>query len=227
MIRKLPTLPFRALKRICKPLNIGVAKYPNSRFEYILPHIRNKKTLDIGIVQHDKSKIETDGWLHQFIHDYASDTVGIDIDEEGVQYLKNLGYDTELADATDFDLGQEFEVVVAGELIEHIADFEGFLYSVRSHLSDEGILILTTPNPFFFERFWTLLWGDELPVNSEHTCWFDEQTLNQLLDRYGFTVKETHYTSREWVYRNYRILPRQLRNTTIVVVAKMEPLSDR
>lgn len=219
-MNRLLTLPLRALKKIAQPLGVGTSDYQNDRFEYILPHIQEKKVLDIGIVQHEISAIESEGWLHRLIDQYAEDTVGIDIDEEGIQYLQQEGYDARIADATAFDFNEEFDVIVAGELIEHLSDFDGFLQSVHENLKDDGNFILSTPNVFFFERFWSLFWNGDITVNSEHTCWFDEHTLTQLLDRYGFRVDEIHYTSGEWIYRNYRILPNKLRNTTIVIVAE-------
>lgn len=178
--------------------------------------------MDLGIVQHEISAIESEGWLHFLINRHAEDTVGIDIDEEGIQYLQQEGYDARVADATALEFEEQFDVIVAGELIEHLSDFDGFLQSVRENLKEDGKFILSTPNAFFFERFWSLLWNEDITVNPEHTCWFDERTLTQLLNRYGFRVDNVHYTSEEWTYRNYRILPHKLRNTTIVVVAEPE-----
>ncbi len=107
--------------------------------------------------------------------------------DEDVRDLQARGYDVVAADAQDFDLGQRFDTVVAGEIIEHLSDVGGFLDSVHQHLEPDGHLVRTTPNPWTFHRFRRALFGD-VPSNPEHTCWFDERTLRQVLERHSFEI---------------------------------------
>ena len=170
-------------------------KNKNKRFEAIKPYIQGKKVLDIGVVQHDIKNVDKDKWLHRLICEAAEDTKGIDIDKEGINYLKEKGYNVEYADAQEFDLNEKFDVVVAGELIEYLDNFQGFLKSVKKHLKQDGLFILTTPNVFYFRHFFQVLFFNKPRLNPEHTCWFDENTLKQLLNRYGFKEKSVHYAT--------------------------------
>jgi 2-polyprenyl-3-methyl-5-hydroxy-6-metoxy-1,4-benzoquinol methylase len=52
-----------------------------------------------------------------------------------------------------------YDVVVAGEIIEHMVDPDGFLDNVRRHLRPHGRLIITTPNVASLGRRLMLLVG--------------------------------------------------------------------
>jgi 2-polyprenyl-3-methyl-5-hydroxy-6-metoxy-1,4-benzoquinol methylase len=52
--------------------------------------------------------------------------------------------------ALPFPFSQEFDVVIAAEVIEHIVSTEDFLAHCRAVLKPNGILILTTPNLLFW-----------------------------------------------------------------------------
>ncbi len=117
--------------------------------------------------------------MHGLIVAESEDVVGIDIDEEAIAVIKERGLDVRLGDARNFDLGRKFEVVFAGELIEHLDDVRGFLQSVRRHLLPGGRLVLTTPNPFYFANF-IYRYGGHARVHHQHTCWFCEDTIKRV-----------------------------------------------
>ena len=119
-----------------------------------------------------------------------------------------------------------FEVVWAGELIEHLSCAGGFLDAARRHLGPGGQLVLTTPNVFAVSNFVYRI-GGRPRVNRGHTCWYDETTLSQLLDRHGYEVVEVSYlphrTPGRWrsllagAVRS--LLPAHLAENTLLVVA--------
>lgn len=153
----------------------------------------------------------------------SKQTVGIDIDKEGVNYLKKRGYDARVEDAQNFDLGEKFDVIVAGDVVEHLTNFDGFLKSVKKHLKNNSKFskfIITTPNVFFFRRTIKIILEGKPPVNPEHTCWFDEETLTQLLRRYGFRIDRIFYTSGELRFRILP-LPIKIRSTTLIVISEL------
>lgn len=196
------------------------------RYPYIRKHIKSKSVLDIGCVEHNPSNSAEEYWLHDKIRRDAASTVGLDLVE--APELNEQGYDIRVADACDFDFDETFGAIVAGELIEHIDDFDGFLSSVKSHLSDGGKLILTTPNAMsILYSVKRALLGDF--VNGEHTCWFGPQTIRQLLSRHGFETTEIelirHGTPTKDLLQTTQwltelVLPDEIGAQTMVIVAR-------
>lgn len=161
----------------------------DQREKYLLKYIKNKKALDLGAADIRAN------FLHRFIATHSTAT-GLDIDPERIKQVKNMGYKVVLGDAQNYNLKEKFDVIIAGEIIEHLTNLDGFLKSARKNLKKEGLLIITTPNVFSLYRrigFRKL----DIPFE-EHTCWFCANTLKQLLVKYDFTTIRTIYYDTEY-----------------------------
>lgn len=207
------------------------AKTDNLRVNALVAAVTSGgSVLDIGCVQHDANAASSDEWVHDHLREVANELLGLDTLEEDVEELNDRGYNVVCADAQDFDLGREFDTIVAGEIIEHLSDFDGFLNSVRAHLKPDGKLIMTTPNPWAFHRFKKAFLYNDVPSNPEHTCWFDERTLRQLLNRHEFEVKNIAYVrpSQAGISRVLYDLGREaVGGTTLLVTATSGSSSGR
>lgn len=159
------------------------------RYDVVRPLIRGESVLDLGCA----SRYGRSDWLHGLLAQDVTELVGIDINETTVEKLQTEGFDVRLADARNFDLGRHFDVVFAGELIEHLDDVRGFLANVRRHLRSGGQLVLTTPNAFYVGNF-VYRWGGHGQVHPEHTCWYCEDTLRHVLEINGFSKVEISFT---------------------------------
>ena len=112
---------------------------------------------------------------------------------EHIQKLQTEGYQVVCADATDFNLNRQFDIIVAGELMEHLTNPGGFLTCARQHLRAEGKLVLTMPNAICLNYFiQNIFKGHELD-NLDHCCLYSETTLRCLLKRYGFQIEQVVY----------------------------------
>lgn len=194
----------------------------------IEPHVRGETVLDIGCVAHDSEKRHDESWLHELVVRSADEALGVDILKDELAELEAAGYDVTHGDAQALALEETFDVIVVGELIEHLVDFDGLLRSVDDHLADDGRLVITTPNAMAVH--WTALrLLDQEFVNTDHTCWFDATTLTQLLERYGFEPIEITYVGDcrltlddplqigGWLCE--RVLPDRIGKSTLAVVA--------
>ena len=83
--------------------------------------------------------------MHDRIREVATSIKGFDWDSKLVERATNEGWEMTLGDAQSFDLGERFDVLWAGELIEHLSNPGGFLDSALRHLAPSGRLVLTTP----------------------------------------------------------------------------------
>ncbi|GAA0193334.1 class I SAM-dependent methyltransferase [Halobaculum roseum] len=159
--------------------------------DYILPRIQNKRVLDVGCVGRWP---DDDLWFHDELVSNASECVGIDLDAEKIERISEHGYDVYVADAESFDLNQEFDVIVAGEVIEHMVAPGEFFDSCKSHLREGGELILSTPYPFALVQIARkLIPGMNVSVINDHTMWFCPDTIETLAERKGWTVDEIKF----------------------------------
>lgn len=167
-----------------------------ARVDTILDAVPEGRVLDVGAVQHDASCADNDDWLHAKLLEVADEVVGIDILRDEVAVLRDQGYDIRVENAEIFDLGETFDAIVAGELIEHLANPGSFLERCRDHLRPGGRLIISTPNPWAFVHIRRAA-VDRVRVNAEHTCWFGPRTLTQLINRHGFHGVQIRYIPPE------------------------------
>lgn len=141
--------------------------------DYVCSRTRGKRVLDIGVVSHSASYFEDEGWRHRRIRDVASYCVGIDILEPLVEELNKRGFDVRCVDATsDADIGERFEIVFLGDVIEHVDNPIALLRFAGRHLAPNGRILVSTPNPFsrkFYRRF--RRHGTPI-VNLDHCGWF-------------------------------------------------------
>jgi ubiquinone/menaquinone biosynthesis C-methylase UbiE len=174
----------------------------------------DKKVLHLGFIQHShlwEIKIKQDDWLHSKLHDVASKLVGVDYLTDEVNEIKEqYCYDVYSADVMYLDdliLSEKFDVIICGELIEHIENPGLMLDGIKRFMHEKSILIITTPNP------WRKLWIHNMSsgimedkwLNKEHVSWYSFQTLKQLLQRKGYSeVKYQYYTSESNNYAGNR-----------------------
>jgi 2-polyprenyl-3-methyl-5-hydroxy-6-metoxy-1,4-benzoquinol methylase len=193
------------------------------RFARIRGYVEGASVLDIGA----GSGVNRPDWMHAMIAGVASDAVGIELDERLATRARAKGFAVVTGDAQHMDLDRVFDVIFAGEVIEHLSCPGAFLDAAHRHLAPEGIIVLTTPNAFAISNFVYRI-GGQPRVNSGHTCWFDEVTLRQLLNRHGFEVIEMAFVphrtpgrARAVVAAAVRsVLPSRLAHNTLLVVAR-------
>ena len=171
--------------------------------DWIIPYVQGKKVLDLGCVCHSLGETESDDWLHKIICSHASSVLGVDYLEEEVNILRERGYNIVCADVQALDLKEKFEVIVAGDLIEHLSNIGNFLQAVRQHLLSGGQFIVTTPNPVHFLRFVILLFTGKVGANAEHTCWFTRKVLDQLVGRYSLKIVEEAFVDDSYQYHHF------------------------
>jgi 2-polyprenyl-3-methyl-5-hydroxy-6-metoxy-1,4-benzoquinol methylase len=83
--------------------------------------------------------------------------VGFDVSEEALAVARSRGLDARFwnADGTPCPApDRSFDLVIAGDVIEHLVDTDGFLAELRRILRPRGTLIITTPNlASWYSRF--------------------------------------------------------------------------
>lgn len=152
-------------------------------------NFQNKNILDIGCY---------DGTFLSLIKNRSNNFFGLEASDWGVKESEKKGLEVEqyfFDDKSPIPYADNFfDVIAAGEIIEHIYDTDYFLEEIRRILKPNGKLILSTPNIASLGRRIFLLWGSnpliELspnePGSSGHIRYFTFKTLGQLLEKHNF-----------------------------------------
>jgi 2-polyprenyl-3-methyl-5-hydroxy-6-metoxy-1,4-benzoquinol methylase len=150
----------------------------------------------MGCVDHDYEeamRIKKDHWLHDFIYRNSKKCIGIDIEKEGVEKLNKMGYKCMYGNVENFNFKEKFDVIVAGEIIEHLFNPGNFLECVKKHLKKNGKFIITTPNPYFFRYLLQIILRGKPNIRYDHTSMYNIQTLSYLLEQKGFKVEYIYW----------------------------------
>lgn len=199
------------------------------REEYILPLVEGRTVLDCGGVDHDAFALKAarGDWLHALAAERAKSVLGVDILAEPVARLNAEGrYRFVVANAEELPFREEFEVVLAGELIEHLHNPGRFLASAWRALVPGGTLILTTPNAHRLSSLLHLLRRGRELIHPEHVSLFSPSALTCLVERHGFRIRDLRLLNRparrRWMEKARALVAawRPLLGETILLVAE-------
>jgi 2-polyprenyl-3-methyl-5-hydroxy-6-metoxy-1,4-benzoquinol methylase len=152
--------------------------------EFLEQFVSGRSVLDIGVVQHDISQVDQPHWKHAKIKSWSRSCVGIDILPAQVAELRRRGYDVRCVDATsDADLGERFERIVVGDVLEHVDSPVALLHFGARHLAPGGRILCTTPNPFFITYMLHALRRGRYIPNAEHVGWITPSMALELAHR--------------------------------------------
>ena len=170
------------------------------RSTFLAELAEGKRVLDIGCVNHTLSTRQAEYWLHGILRERAAYLVGLDYEKDQVEVLRREGFNVVCADATDFNLGDQFDLIIAGEIIEHLTCPGKLLDCAKRHLAPRGKLVLTCPNAnnilYFLEN---CLMGHEQD-NTDHTCLFTPTTMSVLLGKCGYRPVSYHFVAENLAY---------------------------
>ncbi len=162
----------------------------HDKSELIEREIRADETvLDVGFLGQG-IKSDSARWPHALLKKKAKEVYGLDLVLDS-EYRNDPHYME--ASAEDFSTPVRFDVVFAGDLIEHLSNPGLFLARSREVLKSGGRLIMTTPNAFNLFNLAEKLTKREPTVNPDHTCYFNDKTLSVLLQKNGMRVEKVDY----------------------------------
>jgi 2-polyprenyl-3-methyl-5-hydroxy-6-metoxy-1,4-benzoquinol methylase len=159
------------------------------RLQYFCELVQGKDILDVGVVAHTQNAVNSTEWLHRHLSRAARSCLGVDILEQEVAYLKSLGFNVLCEDITQNSLNQKFDVIVCGEILEHLNSPGNLLANVSSMLRPNGRVVISVPNPWYINvMIKSALNGLPYVDNADHVCWFDPCTLCELGERHGLRL---------------------------------------
>jgi len=147
---------------------------------------KDETVLDIGFWGQGIT-INDSNWVHKLICAKSGDVFGLDIDFDQSKMADMSRY--KKGNAEDFDFGIKFDVIFAGDLIEHLSNPGLFLKSCEKNLKPDGRLVITTPNCFNLFNLVEKISKSEPTVNRDHTCYFNLKTLYNFFGKNDWHVE--------------------------------------
>jgi len=197
--------------------------YIDEREKLITPFLKNKEVLDLGVGD------ISDRFLHKIVKSNSKKCLGVELNEKYAQNLRDNGFDIITGNVETINLNKQFDVVLAGDLIEHLDNPGLFLDNVKKHLKKEGSFIFNTPNIYSINFLLKgLLFGGNVPHYNEHTLGFTEQLLTELLTRHEFKIIKVVYfshkekTLKSIIIRTLSALVPKWRENILIVCEKNE-----
>lgn len=167
---------------------LASANLVKNKLDYIIPKTHEKDVLDVGVVG-QLNQPDSKDWLHGRIKTEAKSLVGVDIDHDGIEKLNRNGF--HVKHVSDLNDNNYYDVIVIGDVIEHVDNVRLFLEFYISKCKKGGSIIITTPNPQNIELIFDILINKSPSINSEHTNFIDPQNLQEQVNRIeGIYVEE-------------------------------------
>jgi SAM-dependent methyltransferase len=166
------------------------------RFEYLCDLATGRRVVHIGFVDFGCQTLneQSGAWLHDHLARTASELIGLDLDPAGVDDARRRGYEAHAVDCRDVDAVRALglppaDLVVAGEVIEHLDDPGSFLDGLHALVAPGGLLVVTTPNASGLVNAAALL--GNLEVNHpDHVALYTCTTLDTMLARHHWEPVE-------------------------------------
>lgn len=184
-----------------------------NRIDYLAGLCKKKRVLDLGCAasfgvaqpgaSRTRSHIQEALFLHDHLKNVADEVIGADLDLTAVEYMRSAGYQNiVVADAenpeTLYPFGQ-FDVIVAGDLIEHLANPGNFLSRVKPLLAPSGCLVITTPNGLAWYYGAFSFWFKEFN-HPDHILMFTPSSLVGLFKRFSYEIIELNTSKHRQVF---------------------------
>ena len=114
-------------------------------------------------------------------------TMGLELDEEMCEELQQNGYNVSKCTLENFETEQKFSIITLFDVIEHIPNIDTAFSKLNSLLSEDGIVILVTPDHKSFQRkLFGKRWFQYKPI--EHIQYFNRQSLKAFAQRNGLEI---------------------------------------
>jgi len=189
------------------PIEFSLDLRVKNRDAILADIVRGKSIVHVGCVDHldiIESKISAGTWLHKILMDSSKRCLGIDINLDGIEYLRKNHNITDLiaTDLTNEKIDEiadhHWDYILLPEVIEHIPDHVAFISAIKDKYSKNiDKMIITVPNLFSYSLFQGASRNIE-QINTDHRHWFSPYTLVKTLNDAGVIVEELHLINGFW-----------------------------
>lgn len=199
------------------------------RLTFIREMCSGKSVLHLGCTNYPYTReaIDSDLLLHFELEKITSELYGFDADQPGIDILTTHGsrniYRADAEHLEDVEIDRKFDVIVAGEMIEHLNNPGLFLEGIKRFMSPGSKLLITTINAYSGMRF--VIYGlrgykGKLePVHPDHVAYYSYSTLKLMIERHGLQLDQFLFYDIGTEHRPHNGWKRNMINDLFVFVA--------
>lgn len=168
------------------------------RLGYLTDSAKGKDVLHVGCSDWPvtEERIRSGDLLHLRLRKSAKRLTGIDLSDAGIQIMRSPGIENvELMNAEDITIGQQFDMILAGDVLEHLNNPGLFLAKASELLRPDGELVIAVPSALTFANVLAWLRKRE-QVHKDHTFYYSPKTLSTLCGRYDLLPVKLIYTAQ-------------------------------
>lgn len=170
------------------------------------PHGGHRRLLELALQGHPKDVLDvgcSSGYLARPLTEAGARVVGLELDPEAAELAREWCTDVQVGNVESMALPfdpESFDVVLCGDLIEHLREPRSALQRLRPLLRRSGRLVLTTPNVANWAMRLSLLAGrwrytERGILDRTHTHLFTRATLLETVEDAGYRVVELDHTA--------------------------------
>lgn len=145
----------------------------------------------------------SDGAFARDVMAQGHEVDGIDLEAHpGVERLRHFVH-ADLNAGLPAGLRETYDVVVAGDVAEHVMDPDALLRDLNSRIADDGELLISVPNiSHWYPRLRIAAglfdYDDRGPLDRGHFRFFTRRMFERTLREAGFVVVERRYSGTPW-----------------------------
>ena len=206
------------------------------RCEFFVGKAKNKTVLSVGLGGFDHTTNYSFDYhtanlretLSGRIAEAAKSATFVDISQGAIgAFSGRINGKCVFADITDrpddwpSDLkDQKFEVILLGEVLEHLTDPGRALMNLTSVLKEGGQIVISVPSAFSLPGIAHAVFGNE-EIHPEHVCYYSPATLTRLLNMCHLQTEEL--CLHGWQKRDYRFLYKKPLTLVMFAISMLFP----
>ncbi len=190
---------------------IAALRYDDMGNTMLLPMIpAGKKVLDVGCSTGLRAK-----WLREHRNCWVA---GIEIDPDMAALAAERCNSLQIADLDALPPlphpDSFFDVLVFGDVLEHLKDPPGLVVQLMKYMRPDGIVVISIPNFVFLDIRLRILFGQfrytkKGILDGTHLRFYTRRTLREMLEQCGLSVSKWDYTP-PW-FGVWRVFPGPVR----------------
>ncbi len=167
----------------------NITKTFSKRLLEIERHVTKGRILDVGSATgFFLNSARKNGWSVE----------GVEVSNFAANFAREK-FDLQIyqGDITTLDLPKNsYDVITMWDVIEHVTNPIAVLKRLRMSLTDNGILVMTTPDAGSIPARLTKHKWVGYKLSDEHLTYFSKKTIENLFERAGFAMIDNHYVGK-------------------------------